>query len=155
MHSEGFQNSVRVSVSGGGGPSAVEAIIRAEKIEKYYAQPSQNRIQVSSATDLSIVPGEIVALLDTMAAMDDSDSSRDFSLSDYGYGDRVGRCLERFGVCGVCEHSDRPAGSADRHGHRRWELPHSAARDHSRRADGGYDEPSCLEATLSPGVNAV
>ena len=33
------------------------------KIEKYYAQPSQNRIQVISATDLSIVPGEIVALL--------------------------------------------------------------------------------------------
>ncbi len=42
---------------------AVEAIIRAEKIEKYYAQPSQNRIQVISATDLSIVPGEILALL--------------------------------------------------------------------------------------------
>jgi NitT/TauT family transport system ATP-binding protein len=41
----------------------VEAIIRAERIEKYYAQPSQNRIQVISATDLSIVPGEIVALL--------------------------------------------------------------------------------------------
>lgn len=40
-----------------------EPIIRAEKIEKYYAQPSQNRIQVISATDLSIVPGEIVALL--------------------------------------------------------------------------------------------
>ena len=40
-----------------------EAIIRAEKIEKYYAQPSENRIQVISATDLSIVPGEIVALL--------------------------------------------------------------------------------------------
>ncbi|HEY1255473.1 MAG TPA: nitrate/sulfonate/bicarbonate ABC transporter ATP-binding protein [Terracidiphilus sp.] len=39
------------------------AIIRAEGIEKYYAQPSQNRIQVISATDLSIVPGEIVALL--------------------------------------------------------------------------------------------
>jgi NitT/TauT family transport system ATP-binding protein len=39
------------------------AIIRAERIEKYYAQPSQNRIQVISATDLSIVPGEIVALL--------------------------------------------------------------------------------------------
>jgi NitT/TauT family transport system ATP-binding protein len=38
-------------------------IIRAEKIEKYYAQPSQNRIQVISATDLSIVPGEILALL--------------------------------------------------------------------------------------------
>ena len=42
---------------------AIEPIIRAEKIEKYYAQPSQNRIQVISATDLSIVPGEIVALL--------------------------------------------------------------------------------------------
>ena len=42
---------------------AVEAIIRAEKIEKYYAQPSENRIQVISATDLSIVPGEILALL--------------------------------------------------------------------------------------------
>ncbi len=39
------------------------AIIRAEKIEKYYAQPSANRIQVIAATDLSIVPGEIVALL--------------------------------------------------------------------------------------------
>jgi NitT/TauT family transport system ATP-binding protein len=43
--------------------SAVEPIIRAEKIEKYYAQPSQNRIQVISATDLSVVPGEILALL--------------------------------------------------------------------------------------------
>jgi NitT/TauT family transport system ATP-binding protein len=42
---------------------AIDAIIRAEKIEKYYAQPSQNRIQVISATDLSIVPGEILALL--------------------------------------------------------------------------------------------
>ena len=40
-----------------------DAIIRAERIEKYYAQPSQNRIQVISATDLAIVPGEIVALL--------------------------------------------------------------------------------------------
>ena len=42
---------------------ALEPIIRAEKIEKYYAQPSENRIQVISATDLKIVPGEIVALL--------------------------------------------------------------------------------------------
>jgi NitT/TauT family transport system ATP-binding protein len=42
---------------------AANVIIRAEKIEKYYAQPSENRIQVISATDLSIVPGEIVALL--------------------------------------------------------------------------------------------
>lgn len=40
-----------------------EAIIRAEQVEKYYAQPSENRIQVISPTDLSIVPGEIVALL--------------------------------------------------------------------------------------------
>ena len=42
---------------------AIDAIIRAEKVEKYYAQPSQNRIQVISPTDLSIVPGEILALL--------------------------------------------------------------------------------------------
>jgi NitT/TauT family transport system ATP-binding protein len=40
-----------------------EAIIRAERIEKFYSQPSENRIQVISATDLSIVPGEILALL--------------------------------------------------------------------------------------------
>ena len=40
-----------------------EAIIRAERVEKYYAQPSENRIQVIAPTDLSIVPGEIVALL--------------------------------------------------------------------------------------------
>src|ERR1700710_319679 len=39
------------------------AIIRAERVEKYYAQPSENRIQIISPTDLSIVPGEIVALL--------------------------------------------------------------------------------------------
>jgi NitT/TauT family transport system ATP-binding protein len=38
-------------------------IIRAVGIEKYYAQPSQNRIQVISATDLEILPGEILALL--------------------------------------------------------------------------------------------
>jgi NitT/TauT family transport system ATP-binding protein len=43
--------------------SAMNAIIRAEKIEKYYAQPSENRIQVISATDLEILPGEILALL--------------------------------------------------------------------------------------------
>ena len=41
----------------------VSAIIRAEKVEKYYAQPSQNRIQVISPTDLSVVAGEILALL--------------------------------------------------------------------------------------------
>src|ERR1700753_4071860 len=40
-----------------------EPIIRAQGVEKYYAQPSENRIQVIAPTDLSIVPGEIVALL--------------------------------------------------------------------------------------------
>ncbi len=40
-----------------------ETIIRAEKVEKYYAQPSENRIQVIAPTDLAIVPGDIVALL--------------------------------------------------------------------------------------------
>jgi len=43
--------------------ASAEAIIRAEKIEKYYAQPSENRIQVISATDLEILPGEILAVL--------------------------------------------------------------------------------------------
>src|SRR5690242_4068421 len=38
-------------------------IIRAERVEKYYAQPSENRIQVIAPTDLSIATGEIVALL--------------------------------------------------------------------------------------------
>jgi ABC-type glutathione transport system ATPase component len=40
-----------------------ETIIRAQGVEKFYAQPSENRIQVIAPTDLSIVPGEIVALL--------------------------------------------------------------------------------------------
>jgi NitT/TauT family transport system ATP-binding protein len=40
-----------------------EAIIRAQQVEKFYAQPSENRIQVIAPTDLSILPGEIVALL--------------------------------------------------------------------------------------------
>src|SRR6201997_5535554 len=43
--------------------SSGEAIIQAEKVEKFYSQPSENRIQVISATDLKIVPGEILALL--------------------------------------------------------------------------------------------
>jgi NitT/TauT family transport system ATP-binding protein len=38
-------------------------IIRAEGVEKYYLQPSENRIQVISSTDLSIYAGQIVALL--------------------------------------------------------------------------------------------
>ncbi len=40
-----------------------EAIIRAHQVEKYYAQPSENRIQVIAPTDLAILPGEIIALL--------------------------------------------------------------------------------------------
>ena len=40
-----------------------EAIIRAHQVEKFYAQPSENRIQVIAPTDLSILRGEIVALL--------------------------------------------------------------------------------------------
>ncbi|MBX6360010.1 ABC transporter ATP-binding protein [Pseudacidobacterium ailaaui] len=40
-----------------------EAIIRAQQVEKFYAQPSENRIQVIAPTDLAIWPGEIVALL--------------------------------------------------------------------------------------------
>ena len=43
--------------------SKAEPIIHGQQIEKYYAQPSQNRIQVISPTDLSIYPGEILALL--------------------------------------------------------------------------------------------
>ena len=38
-------------------------IIRANQVEKYYAQPSENRIQVIAPTDLEIVPDQIVALL--------------------------------------------------------------------------------------------
>jgi NitT/TauT family transport system ATP-binding protein len=40
-----------------------EAIIRASQVEKFYSQPSENRIQVIAPTDLSIEPGHIVALL--------------------------------------------------------------------------------------------
>lgn len=40
-----------------------DPIIRAEQVEKYYAQPSENRIQVISPTSLTIAAGQIVALL--------------------------------------------------------------------------------------------
>ena len=40
-----------------------QPIIRAERVEKYYAQPSENRIQVIAPTDLSVCAGEILALL--------------------------------------------------------------------------------------------
>jgi len=59
MQETGTQNQTSTNP----GTAAAEPIIRAEKIEKYYSQPSQNRIQVISATDLSVVPGEILALL--------------------------------------------------------------------------------------------
>lgn len=55
MQAAGIQDESQVVIG--------DAIIRAAQIEKYYAQPSQNRIQVISATDLKIVPGEILALL--------------------------------------------------------------------------------------------
>ena len=70
----GLQAGVRPTYGGKGGNrrklkqrfenlSMYEVIIRAERVEKYYAQPSENRIQVIAPTDLSIVRGEIVALL--------------------------------------------------------------------------------------------
>ncbi len=40
-----------------------ETIIRAQQVEKFYAQPSANRIQVIAPTDLSVQSGEILALL--------------------------------------------------------------------------------------------
>ena len=40
-----------------------QTIIRAQQVEKYYAQPSENRIQVIAPTDLSVCEGEILALL--------------------------------------------------------------------------------------------
>ncbi len=55
MQETALQNDTRAGTG--------EAIIRAERIEKYYAQPSENRIQVIAPTDLEIIPGEILALL--------------------------------------------------------------------------------------------
>jgi NitT/TauT family transport system ATP-binding protein len=46
-----------------GGFIMTDAIIQAQQVEKYYAQSRDARIQVISATDLAIYPGEIVALL--------------------------------------------------------------------------------------------
>ncbi|GAC1673554.1 MAG: nitrate/sulfonate/bicarbonate ABC transporter ATP-binding protein [Candidatus Acidiferrum sp.] len=42
---------------------AVEPIIEARKLEKFYPQPDGSRIQVIAPTDLSIFPGQIIALL--------------------------------------------------------------------------------------------
>jgi NitT/TauT family transport system ATP-binding protein len=42
---------------------AVEPIIEARKLEKFYPQPDGNRIQVIAPTDLAVYPGQIIALL--------------------------------------------------------------------------------------------
>ena len=43
--------------------AAVEPIIEARKLEKFYPQPDGTRIQVISPTDLAVYPGQIIALL--------------------------------------------------------------------------------------------
>jgi NitT/TauT family transport system ATP-binding protein len=43
--------------------AAVEPIIEARKLEKFYPQPDGHRIQVISPTDIAIYPGQIIALL--------------------------------------------------------------------------------------------
>jgi len=43
--------------------SALAPIIEARKLEKFYPQPDGSRIQVISATDLAVYPGQIIALL--------------------------------------------------------------------------------------------
>jgi NitT/TauT family transport system ATP-binding protein len=43
--------------------AAVEPIIEARKLEKFYPQPDGKRIQVISPTDIAIYPGQIIALL--------------------------------------------------------------------------------------------
>jgi NitT/TauT family transport system ATP-binding protein len=43
--------------------TAVEPIIEARKLEKFYSQPDGTRIQVISPTNLAVYPGQIVALL--------------------------------------------------------------------------------------------
>src|ERR1700736_2961371 len=42
---------------------AVEPIIEARQLEKYYPQPDGSRIQVIAPTDIAIFPGQIIALL--------------------------------------------------------------------------------------------
>jgi NitT/TauT family transport system ATP-binding protein len=43
--------------------AASAPIIEARKLEKFYPQPDGSRIQVISATDLAVYPGQIIALL--------------------------------------------------------------------------------------------
>ncbi|HTP69778.1 MAG TPA: nitrate/sulfonate/bicarbonate ABC transporter ATP-binding protein [Dongiaceae bacterium] len=42
---------------------AVEPIIEARKLEKFYPQPDGSRVQVISPTDIAVYPGQIIALL--------------------------------------------------------------------------------------------
>src|ERR1700728_2945449 len=43
--------------------SVPEPLIEARQVEKYYEQPSENRIQVIAPLDLAVYPGEILTLL--------------------------------------------------------------------------------------------
>src|SRR5580693_7689642 len=43
--------------------TALEPIIEARKLEKFYPQPDGGRIQVIAATDLAVYPGQIIAML--------------------------------------------------------------------------------------------
>jgi len=43
--------------------TALDPIIEARKLEKFYPQPDGSRVQVIAATDLAIYPGQIIALL--------------------------------------------------------------------------------------------
>lgn len=43
--------------------TAVEPIIEARKLEKFYPQPDGTRIQVIAPTDIAVYPGQIIALL--------------------------------------------------------------------------------------------
>jgi NitT/TauT family transport system ATP-binding protein len=43
--------------------TALEPIIEARRLEKFYPQPDGSQIQVIAATDLAIYPGQIIALL--------------------------------------------------------------------------------------------